>query len=278
MAEVEGLSEFYRFFWLFVLFVFGFLLTGIVLAGSGTEYIDFITNKAPFLVVVPFIILAIEWVAQDLFGISLFALGSSDEDTYVLQKLFGYFGAFAVATIGSIAFSIFLFYSITQLNVNYVYTPEVTSRYQVFAEGLEFIASTTDPGIKSFLDGLIPFVVEDSYYIYFPIFFLWIIPMLLLRKFGGLDNITSTLIGMVIWLTVTSIVIFPSVHFKSYQAIEGAYNRATSFTMVCGIMTGLTGFPACSMPHFFNNFFSSHFQIVGYGKTIQAPLTQIPVQ
>lgn len=231
---------------------------------------------------IPFLFLTLEIVMLFVtggpgIGTSIFPMGSFDEDTYPLQKAFGYEGAFVIATVWGILLAAMFWNLVTSTGQSIIPVPHLlTEGFQVVGDfTVDFFSGRNAFG-NAVVDSVVPTAVENSMLIMSFMLITWLPVRFGLRLLGVPDPIAN-IAGMISWIAVATLM-FPFVyHAWSYQHVDVAYSKAAFFVVMTTIPTALTGFPIpLDLGHLGHNFPVSYYQLISIPRIVK-PLFQVMV-
>lgn len=260
--------SYFRFFYLGFLIISTLMMVGFSLSPNATYAVQFYSSW----LWAPWALFLVSWVILLASGgpgkgISVMPFGDHDEDSYPLQRKFGYNGAFVISIVIGLLLAAFFGISVYTTKQVWIPVPRMFAPgLQVPEFGAQALFSGSNAAARGLADSVPATAVENSVLIYSLMFFGTVIRYFFQAL--GIPPRTAALIGLGAWILIASIS-FPFIfHVFSYQSIEPAYWRAFLFVMMCGIPTALTGFPVFLFPHLANNFVASYFSIVGFGAVV----------
>lgn len=220
-----------------------------------------------------FVLFLGSWALHVAFGIATIPFGDYDPDTYPLQAIFGYDGAFIVAVIFAIilwgwAANVATVDHQIVLPIQQMYAskiPAMTGTFQAFSTTAYQISGGMNAQAFAIAHALPATVVENPLLIGVWAFFLWIGVRGLLDKIFGVPTPIANLVGMVAWILITPTLFSFMYHASgAYGGNELAYARASDFALYSMIPVALTGFPLpMDAAHFSNNYHVAKAEIEG---------------
>lgn len=220
--------------------------------------------------VVPWALFIVSWITELLINKPIMPLGDIDPETFPLQRILGYNGAFIASLVSGLG----LFYFFRSL---------VITQQQAFIPAYRMFRTTlqTKPGTllsvlsggsakaRAFGDGLLPSMIENPYFIYIEAMALFFLIRFIFLLSGFLPELYAT-ISAGIFAAFGSAIIFPKVfHIFAYGEVAPAYWRAFFIVFLCMIPVMLTGFPIpMFLGHFANNYYASLESLIVVGALI----------
>lgn len=239
-------------------------------------YVDFILSRFLWI---PWVFFGVSVVVRYVTNVSIFPIGDADDDTYIIQKYFGYDKALIFAIVASVIFAGFIAIDVLTTNQLYlpvspVYISGVATSNQVISDyTFQFFSGTSAVGTG--LSASIPAeLLEDTLSIMISMIFALGIRFGL-SKSGIISEDVGTIVGTVAFILIYPVFFGFVLHTFAYQASDVALTRVFTFGLIGGTLAMLSGFILpVMMGHIANNFIGATAGLVAKGSIIPSNLIQ----